>query len=243
MNPTLDIPKRTGFLDFGCSNGNSVVMMEKRFSAKGIGIDIDDAKLAEARSRGVDARYFDLFEGKLEENSVDFVTMLHVLEHLYSENSVSRFLSQGLLAARSFVLIRIPFFDADGALARRGLKFYHSDWSGHKMPLSTLQMYRLIKNAVHGTPCEIFVAGRQKLSGLQKTIIPIDAPINTSKVAAEAYPGFNVDELGEPIYKELAALVVLDKAYGEGEDILKTVKISPDDIFIRRQMSDAPVSA
>lgn len=232
MNNIGTIPGSTTFIDFGCSNGNSIRVSEQMFGGPGIGIDINDKKLSAARAAGFDARKVDLFADPLPENCVRFVSMIHVLEHLNSEQQVKAFLAQGVRAAREFVMIRFPYFDADGVLAKHGRKFYHSDWHGHPMPLSTLQTYRCIRDIAGKKVREFHIAGRQRLEGEVEGIIPIEAPIDTTKAQAATYGTFNLYALDMRLYKELAAVIVLNNNPQLAPWVLSKMKVDPADILV-----------
>ena len=229
----LNIDKSVKFLDFGCSAGSSIAAMQNKFSVTGLGIDIDDQKLELARSKGLNAVNFDLINGVVPANSVEFVTMIHVLEHLNSIDEAARFITQGVRAATKFVFIRIPNFDVDGLLIKHGVKFYHSDWSGHRLHLSSLQLYLICVRALGRRNGEVLVGGRQLLSGRCKGIVPASAPRNLSKRDAEAFPAFDLNKIGVPVHKETFALIVLGNRQGYGPKLLRRMKVNPTDIRAR----------
>lgn len=226
------IPDETSFIDFGCSKGNSVLVFERKFGGPGIGIDINDKKLAAAREAGVDARKVDLFAEPLPSNCVRFVTMIHVLEHLHSEKQVKTFLEQGIRAAREFVLIRFPYFDADGILAHHGVKFYHSDWRSHPMPLSTLQIYRCLRDVATDKVRGFYIAGRQPLNGKTEGIIPLDTPPDTQRESAATYGAYDLAEIAMPVFKELAVLIILKDDPKLPTWLMKQAGVSPKDVLV-----------
>jgi SAM-dependent methyltransferase len=69
------------FLDIGCSEGTYVAgCAELGWIAAGI--EIDDAKLSRARSRGLDVRSIDISSKEASMLRADFVMLRHVLEHV-----------------------------------------------------------------------------------------------------------------------------------------------------------------
>jgi 2-polyprenyl-3-methyl-5-hydroxy-6-metoxy-1,4-benzoquinol methylase len=69
------------FLDIGCSEGTYVAgSAELGWTASGI--EIDDAKVRRARSRGLDVRSVDLLSGTASLPRADFVMLRHVVEHV-----------------------------------------------------------------------------------------------------------------------------------------------------------------
>jgi len=232
------IPEATSFLDFGCSKGNSVLVFQRKFGGPGIGIDINEKKLAAAREAGVDARKVDLFAERLPSNCVRFVTMIHVLEHLHSERQVKTFLQQGIRAAREFVLIRFPYFDADGVLAHHGFKFYHSDWRSHPMPLSTLQIFRCLRDVANDKVKSFYIAGRQPLNGEVEGIVPLEAPRDMQRDVAASYGPFDLTKIGMPVYKELAVLIFLKDDPELPAWLMKQAGVSQNDVLLRQSAAE-----
>lgn len=200
---------RNGFCDFGCSAGGSIRYLSKKFKVAGFGIDIDEAKLEAARAAGFEALNIDLFECEMPRNIVAFSSMFHVLEHLHSEAQTRIFIDQAIRMSRKFVLVRYPNFDLDPLLAQKGLKFYHSDWSGHTNHLSSYNLFKLVQRVTSRKILDISIYGRQLLSGPTDTIIPLSAPINTSYKVAKTYELVDSNMLGVPVYKETAMIVRL----------------------------------
>src|SRR5690606_876666 len=120
------------FYDFGCSTGANIAYTNGVFPGlRGLGIDIAAPKVAAALGNGYDAVVFDILELP-ECKRVSFVTMSHFLEHLPSLSVARPIIAKAISVSRDFVMIRQPWFDADGELLRRGFKFYWSHWSGHR---------------------------------------------------------------------------------------------------------------
>ena len=70
------------FLDFGCSTGGSMRFGQQRLGGKrGLGIDIDEQKVAATRMAGYDAECVDLTDPKRFSGKVRFTILSHFLEH------------------------------------------------------------------------------------------------------------------------------------------------------------------
>jgi len=199
------------FLDIGASAGGSMKYAQRKFQGtRGLGIDIDEKKVSQARAAGHEVCIGNAAEIELPRNCVRFVICNHVLEHLPNRASAQKVLNSAIVAARNFVLVRVPYFDADGMLAHKGLKFYHSDWSGHTNRLTALDFYFLARNGNKRKVKEVFLYGRNKISAEDSTFfVPLDAPINTTAIQAKAFELAMPSMAGLPLFKELLLLVRL----------------------------------
>lgn len=68
-------------VDIGCGDGLFLELVRER-GARGIGIDLDEAKVAIARSKGIEAHVGLAQQIDWNWGDVDMVTMLHLIEHL-----------------------------------------------------------------------------------------------------------------------------------------------------------------
>ena len=135
------------FLDFGASSGGCVEFAKARLGGtSGLGVDIDPHKVARMRSQGYACAEGDVTRIDLPDDSVRFVTMSHILEHLPDLAAVRRALAGAARVASDFLFIQGPFFDADGALADDGLKFYWSDWGDHTCRLTTAALRETLES-------------------------------------------------------------------------------------------------
>src|SRR5207237_6689214 len=114
---------------------------------------------------------------------------------------------------REFAIFRIPYFDADGLLAQLGLKFYHSDWSGHTNRLTTLDFYLLLRRLRSTKFKEARLYGREVVEGIDSPyIIPLSADMNTSREQALTHD--HRAPAGAPslaLYKEVLLLIRLEE--------------------------------
>lgn len=190
------------FLDFGCSTGGSIEFAKQRFGVdRGVGIDIDPAKVAKTRALGFEAIEADASALDLPPRSVSFSVMSHFLEHLPGLRVAQKCIASACRVSRDFVYIRHPWFDADFDLWKLGYKFYWSDWSGHTLPLGVGQLDNLIRRS---NPKEWKLYGRKRLTTLNDpVVVPLATPINS-----QAIPN---DRAAAPVpfiaYHEVAALI------------------------------------
>jgi hypothetical protein len=120
------------FIDLGCSMGGSLQFWRDRMQARrGVGVDIDPQKVAQARRSGFDAVLGDAADLRVD-GKVSFVSMIHFLEHLPGLNIVESVLESSAQAATDFLFIRHPSFEGEEYLRTLGLRQYWWDWSGHK---------------------------------------------------------------------------------------------------------------
>ena len=104
-------------------------------------LDINPKKVAAARAAGFDAKVADLTKLDPEDiGTVRFVIMSHFLEHLPDCKAAQACIESACGIAEKFVIIRQPYFDADGYLFSLGLKLYWSDWAGHPYHMSSLEL-------------------------------------------------------------------------------------------------------
>ena len=130
MNVDLDDVKagKFDFVDFGCSNGQSIEFGMKRLGATtGIGIDRDEAKVKTALEAGYKALHCDIRDVGQLPSCCSFVTAFHFLEHLPGYRVSQMAIHSAMNAARDYVFIKVPWFESDGWLFNNGLKFFWSD--------------------------------------------------------------------------------------------------------------------
>ncbi|HPI90078.1 MAG TPA: class I SAM-dependent methyltransferase [Spirochaetota bacterium] len=135
------------FYDFGCSKGGSMLLAQRVFAQgnkTGIGIDISHEKVNLAKAAGLMAIAFDILDIP-PDRKVKFTIMSEFLEHVNDFNDVKRFIRKACDVSTDFIFIKQPYFDADGYLFRLGLKCFWSHWTGHPNTMSTLDLYRILK--------------------------------------------------------------------------------------------------
>jgi hypothetical protein len=119
------------FIDLGPSHGGSIDYCTRRFGARrGLGIDIDEAKVAEAREAGFDVVVADAAELDTT-NAVRFVSMMDFLEHLPDLDFVESIVERAANVATDFLFIWHPSFEGEDFLSAVGLRQYWWHWTGH----------------------------------------------------------------------------------------------------------------
>ena len=199
------------FVDFGCSVGGSMLEMSKLFpGARGLGVDIAEAKIAKAKAQGhqamvADARYLRTREGR-----VRFCIMSHFLEHLPSVNDANLSLLSAAEISTDFIFVRQPNFDADAYMFNLGYKTFWSDWHGHPNRMTVLEVHRAFEFLVkRGSLAgyEIFANGRIKDSR-DPAVHPLASPQNQQTYDAEKHPPKPIRRLPflQPVYTEIHAI-------------------------------------
>ena len=201
------------FLDFGASKGGSIDFAIRSLGGKsGLGVDNDSAKVARMRSLGYACLEADITRLDMPADSVRFVVMSHILEHLPGMDTVRRTLESAARVATDFLYIQGPYFDADDALATQGLKFYWSDWHGHTCHLTTWELMELL----HELGLASYVLqGRVPVTGSSDpTIHPLASPRDQHDYQQEVHPAkpavvFAPPLHKRPIYREFVCVVRL----------------------------------
>ncbi|MDT9302517.1 MAG: class I SAM-dependent methyltransferase [Limnospira sp. PMC 1281.21] len=178
------------YLDFGCSKGNSLTWSKRLFGGKkGLGIDIDPKKVAEAQAAGHNAVVFDI-NNIPEKKLVRFTVLSHFLEHVPSENHVKAFVRKACQVSTDFVFIKQPYFDADGYLFQNGLKLFFSDWTGHPNQMTTLSLFKLVRSLKNeGLLHRFSIHGKKPiLSSDDSHVLPINTPIDQHHFDSSKHP-------------------------------------------------------
>jgi SAM-dependent methyltransferase len=133
------------FIDFGCSSGGSLTYAMKTLGGtKGIGIDIDDKKVAKTKAAGFLALHGDLTTIRPLSERVRFVIMSHILEHIPSIKDVKNCIRSAVNSSKDFIYIQQPYFDSDPLFMEHGLKTYWSDWHGHPNRMTSLEFHNIL---------------------------------------------------------------------------------------------------
>lgn len=198
------------FVDFGCSTGGSMKFAQKAFNGgRAIGIDINPAKVEGTKAAGYEAVLADATDPQQFHGYVRFSILSHFLEHLPSYDTVTRSLETAIRISEEFVFVRQPWFDNDGELFRHGLKFYWSDWHGHPMTLTSLQMYRAVRKALDsGSIARATIYGfNPVLDTDDECVIPLSAPLNSSKYDPDKHGPKVSPPLELTAYRELVMIL------------------------------------
>jgi len=183
------------FIDFGASKGGSIEFAKKYFckkSAKGIGIDIDQNKIDRMKEKGYDAFYGDVTALSLKEK-VRFTVMSHFLEHIDGFSNSKKCIETAIKNSTEFLYIQQPYFDADGYLFSKGLKFFWSHWTGHKNHMSMIEFYKILQEILLDEKINryaIYVYNKIESSADDK-IQDISAPIDQHNYDEKIHPKKN----------------------------------------------------
>lgn len=206
------VPGAFDFLDFGCSQGGSIKLAQSLFGqGRGLGLDIDPAKVATAREAGYDAMVADLTDPKVRHNLVRYVMLSHFLEHLPGLRTAEQAVTSAVRAAREFVYIAQPWFDSDGYLFKHGLKVFWSDWHGHPNRMTSFDFHYILESlrqreAISGY--RIFARDRIQTSR-NSAVHPLASPRNQHAYDAKVHPPKpkRVVLFREPVYSEIQLLI------------------------------------
>ncbi len=212
------------FLDFGCSTGGSIQWAKKFLGGtNGLGIDIDRVKVEAARAAGCDAILYDILDippTKL----VDFTLLRHFLEHVPDALRAAKFVQRACQASREFVLIRQPYFDADGLLFQKGLKLYWSHWRGHPYTMTSLDLYCVLSNLQQSAEIQEFSIHHLGpiVSSDDPAIHPIESPIDQHGYDPAHHPPKRHVPLDFPLFRETVAIAWIDRR--NGREVLGKLK-------------------
>ncbi|MBW1743028.1 MAG: methyltransferase domain-containing protein [Deltaproteobacteria bacterium] len=210
------------FIDFGASKGGSVEFAKARLGGtKGVGVDIDPKKVEQMLKDGYDCIQGDVTQLNLSPNSVRFVTMKHVLEHLPDLGAVRRTVECAAKAASDFLFIQGPYFDADEYLEGFGLRFFWSYWSGHSCRLKTEDLRSILLDL----GLEDFnMQVRYKVKDSNDPAIhPLSSPKNSHEYEPYVHPPKPSIRFSTPVYKEMVCYVRL-RPFENWEKIIKATR-------------------
>jgi len=196
------------FIDFGASKGGCIEFAKARLGGtKGVGVDIDPKKVEQMLKDGYDCIQGDITKLDFPPDSVKFVTMSHVLEHLPDLPSVSKAIKCAAKVASDFLFIQGPYFDADEHLEKLGLKFFWSDWSGHPCHLTTQDLHSILMD-LGLTDFNMMVRLKVKDSN-DPAIHPWNTPKNSHEYDPDVHSEKPFVHFTIPIYKEMVCYVKL----------------------------------
>ncbi len=202
------------FIDFGCSNGGSLRLGIEKFGGKrGLGIDIDPRKVAEAQKNGYNAKVADVTMLSKKDLSSRFVLMSHFLEHLPGYEHAKKCICSSVEIAEEFVYIQQPYFDADGQLFHHKLKFYWSDWSGHKFHMTALDFHNILNPLLEQEKIDRFVIYGDQIvnSSANTSIHSIFSPVNQHHFDDSKHLKKASIEFDFPCYRQIIVLIITGK--------------------------------
>ena len=207
------------FLDFGASKGGSIDFAKVRLGGRrGLGIDSDSVKVEQMRRAGYACIEADVNSLDLRRRSVRFVTMSHFLEHLHDLDAVASAIASAANVSSHFLFIQGPYFDADEYLEERGLKFYWSDWHGHRCHLTTEQLRETL--LALGLRDYLILGCLPVLGSSDASIHPLASPRNQHDYEPDKHPQKPIVEFDPPLYREMVCIVRL-RPFREWDAVVK----------------------
>jgi SAM-dependent methyltransferase len=148
LGPSIDLDwKDVDFIDLGCGQGKSIAYCKKRFGAsRGVGVDLDEKKVAQAREAGVDAVLADATTLDLD-GQIRFVSMMQFLEHLPDLATVEAVVRAATRSAKDFIFIHHPSFEGEEYLEALGLRQYWWHWTAHPSHIKISDYCRILDDA------------------------------------------------------------------------------------------------
>jgi|GEM_PF-1764054 hypothetical protein len=218
------------FIDFGASKGGSINLAKKyfcKFSGKGVGIDIDPEKIDIMKKAGYDAFCEDVVSLSLKEK-VRFIVMSHFLEHIDGFENSKKCLESAANNSTEFFYIQQPYFDADGYLFSKKLKFFWSHWGGHPNRIGVLDFYKILEELKLSEKIDRYaIYGYNEIkSSKDGKLLPLSASADQHHYDINVHPKKECSiEFGNEIdiFQELRVLATTDPKidYGELEKSFK----------------------
>lgn len=210
MNNITDYTKYD-FIDFGASKGGSIDFAKIFLGGKrGVGIDIDQKKIDMMIKSGYECEYGDITNlVNIPDNTVKFVMMSHVLEHLNSLEDIYKAIQEAIRISTDFVYIQGPNFDDDEYLHRNNLRFFWSFWKGHTYHFQSSELISILEKCSGFK--ESIIAYRGPLySSTSSCIHSLDSPIDQHEYDPSVHPPKTSIRFDNTLYKEIVAVIRID---------------------------------
>ena len=212
------------YIDFGCSNGNSISFGVDKFNGtRGIGVDIDPKKIANANERLKDieshsgehiAINYDVLnlDDKRFYKKFRFTTCIHFLEHLFGIMDAKKAIETAIKFSKEFVFIKQPFADMNVELFNQNLKTYYSDWTGHTNLMTSYDFYKIFRDFQNNNLIKEFIifANTPILDSSSLFIHPLSAPYNKHEYDEELPPKDTSIKF-DGLYRDIDAFLIIDE--------------------------------
>jgi len=200
------------FVDFGCGIGGSMQQAKHElFGLRGLGLDICEKKVTDAKAAGYDAACVNILTLPIMPKSCRFVMISHFLEHLNSTKDAAIMIRNAIALAEDFVYIQQPYFDADGLLFQEGYKLYWSDWHGHPNQMTSLEFHNILNRFLKEELITRFIicAKNQIKRASHPAILPIDTPMDQQSYDGSIHLPKQAQILPfrYPVYDEIRVLI------------------------------------
>jgi hypothetical protein len=209
------IAGKYAFIDAGCRSGGSIRHCELRFGGPGLGLDLSEDGLAEAREAGYAAARCDLRTVDLPKGCVRYASMMDFLEHLPDERTAVGVLRKLGSASRDFLFIRHPSFDDVEYLKGFGLKLGWTDWTGHPNMWSTDDFRRVFEAA--GWSDYLIRPDMEIRDSSHPGIVPLDAPRDVYEYDEAAHGPKASVAFDRPLFGKFDIFVRLNPQLGDAE--------------------------
>jgi hypothetical protein len=195
------------FIDLGCSKGGSLKHCMDRFDVKrGIGVDINPAKVALTEAAGYEAVVADATE--LEGNgTVSFVSMMNFLEHLPDIGVVDAVITAASKVARDFLYIRNPSFEGMEWSDVTGFQQYWWHWPFHPSKIKVSDLCAIFDRNNLGPYSIRFVDRVTDTS--HETVVPMSLGNRVGGKAARDYPRDKTTPLPDGLFRRQDIFVAL----------------------------------
>lgn len=192
------------FLDIGCKIGGSWGISSKfGFSPQeGIGIDVNEAHVQNARNKGLNAHLGDATNLDFPDGSFELVISNHVFEHLPSREHFDKAIQEALRVSNKWIYIAFPIFDHDEYLKELGLKTFYSDWTGHTCMVHLSELLEMFK----GYKTELKLIKRLEDSNAVE-IHPLSSPIDQFDYNPDIHDPKPYVKFDREIYREFGLTI------------------------------------
>lgn len=198
------------FVDFGASRGGSISYGISTLGGKvGVGIDIDPVKVNAMKELGLPCIHADATASQFPAKSFRFAIVSHFLEHLPELQSIADAVKLAINVSREFVFIQGPFFDADEWLRERSLKYFYSDWRGHRYHLKTWELQQVLEDI--GIENYLFFGVFPTKTSSDPFLHPIESPPDQQKYNGSTHPPKLSIDLIDHIYKEFVCVIRIEQ--------------------------------
>jgi hypothetical protein len=142
--------------------------------------------------------------------------MSHFLEHIDGFENNKKCIETAAKNSTDFFYIQQPYFDADGYLFSKGLKFFWSHWTGHRNHMGMLEFYKILQELLQKKKINryaIYVYNKIDSSANDK-IQNISAPIDQHHYDEKIHPRKNSEikfNEGLEIFQEVRVLATINQ--------------------------------
>lgn len=206
----LDISKYD-FIDFGSGFGGCINFAKKKLGGKcALGFEKHVGRCTDLQKKGYKCINADITKIDLPKNSVRFVTISHVLEHLNNQHEVEVVLKKAIDTATDFVFVEGPSFDFDDYLDKLGLKFMWRDGHGHDTKVKVLDILAYA-HKLNIAGYTVLIEYPLITNSASKDIHPLGSPPSVHGYNPKKHPPKKSIQFDTPIYRSFIIFLWLNK--------------------------------